>query len=135
MQEKTQLDANVKQLSLQLENRDHVQEDQHRALRSALLHLSRENKAPEDFGALVDTIEAVADKSAAHLKDIKDAIAAARADNAALETRVKSQGDEIYNLRERLGSEERQVFHLTRGAPSKSYRVCYLAVTAGLRTQ
>ena len=112
MQEKTQLDANVKQLSLQLENRDHVQEDQHRALRSALLHLSRENKAPEDFGALVDTIEAVAEKSAAHLKDIKDAIAAARADNAALEARVKSQGDEIYDLRERLGSEERQVFTL-----------------------
>ena len=100
------------QLSLRLEKLDKVKEDQQKALRSALLNLSHEDKAPDDFGALIVTIESVAEKSAAHEKDIQDALEAARADNVSLETRVKSQGDEIYDLRERLGREERQVFTL-----------------------
>ena len=109
---KTKLEADVKQFSQQLETKDQLHRDQHRALRSTLLHLSQEKSAPDGFGAMIDTIEAVAEKSANHLKDITDALGAARADNAALESRVKAQGDEIYDLRERLGSGERQVFAL-----------------------
>ena len=108
--EKAELNNKTDQLSLQLQNRDQAQLDHHRALRASLLHLSPDKSAPEDFSMMIETIETVAEKSATHLKDIQDALGTLRADKDYLETRVKSQGDEIYDLRERLGSEEREVF-------------------------
>ena len=112
-EENARINANVKDLSLQLQKFDQAQEDQHRVLRSALLHLSQDGNTPNDFGLLVDKIEAIAGKSATHLRDIESALETLRADNVALESRIKSQDDEIYNLRERLGGEERQVISLT----------------------
>ncbi|KAL2046358.1 hypothetical protein N7G274_001805 [Stereocaulon virgatum] len=100
------------QLSLRLAKLDNMKGDQYRALRSALSSLSREDKAPDDFSALVCMIESVAEKSAARLRDIQDALEAARADNVSLETRFKSQSDEIYDLSELLAREERQAFTL-----------------------
>lgn len=111
-QEKAELEAKAQQMSRRQQNHDHAQADHRRALRSALVHSSHDEEVPEDFTALVETVETVAEKSAAHLKDIKDALEALRADNASHEARAKSQGDEIVDLRERLGSEERTVFSL-----------------------
>ncbi len=111
-EERTRLNANADQLTSRLRNRDQMQVDQRRALRSALLHLSQDDIASEDFAELIEIVETVAEKSAAHLQNIKDALETARADNASLEARVKSQGDEIHDLRERVGSEERAVFSL-----------------------
>ena len=110
--ERATLDAVADQINAQLRNREQAQVDQHRALRSALLHLDRDESASEDYGALVETVEAVAEKSALHLQNIKDALETVRADNAALDNRIKTQEDEIYDLRERLGSEERAIFTL-----------------------
>ena len=111
-EENAELGEKTQQLSRRLQSHDHTEADHRRALRSALVHSSHDEEVPEDFTALVEVVETVAEKSAAHLKDIKDALKALRADNASLETRAKSQGDEIYELRERLGSEERAVFSL-----------------------
>ena len=111
-EESAELGAKAQQMSQRLQNLDHAQADHRRALRSALVHASYDEEVPEEFTALVETVETVAEKSAAYLKNIKDALEALRADNASLDTRVKSQGDEIYDLRERLGSEERVVFSL-----------------------
>ena len=111
-EENAEFGAKTQQMSRRLQNQDHAQADHRRALRSALVHSSHDGEVPEDFTALVETVETVAERSAAHLKDIKDALKALRADNVSLETRAKSQGDEIYDLRERLGSEERAVFSL-----------------------
>ena len=111
-EENAELGTKAQQLSRRLEKNDHAQADHRRALRSALVHSSHDEEIPEDFTALVEIVETVAEKSAAHLKDIKDALEALRADNASLEIRVKSQEDEIYDLRERVGSEERAVFSL-----------------------
>ena len=112
-EENARLNANVRDLSLQLRKCDQAKEDQHRVLRSAFVHLSQDDNAPNDFGLLVDKLEAIAGKSATYLKDIESALETLRADNVALESRIKSQDDENYNLRERLGSEERQVITLT----------------------
>ncbi len=112
-EENARLHANVKDLSLQLQKYDQAQEDQRRGLRSAHFHLSQDGNAPHDFGLLVDRIEAIAGKSATHLKDVEGALETLHADNVALESRIKSQNDEIYNLREQIGSEERQVISLT----------------------
>ena len=111
-EENAELGAKAQQMSWRLQSYDHAQADHRRALRSALVHSSHDEEVPEDFSTLVETVETVAEKSAAYLKDIKDALDALRADNASLETRAKSQGDEIYDLRERLGSEKRAVFSL-----------------------
>lgn len=111
-EENADLGAKAQQMSRRLQNHDHAQADHRRALRSALVHSSHDDEVPEDFTALVEIVETVAEKSASHLKDVKDALEALRTDNASLEIRVKSQEDEIYDLRERLGSEERDVFSL-----------------------
>lgn len=111
-EENTELGAKAQQMSRHLQNHDHAQADHRRALRLALVHSSHDEEIPEDFTALVETVEAVAEKSAAHFKNVKGALEALRADNASLEGRIKSQEDEIYDLRERLGSEERIVFSL-----------------------
>ncbi|CAF9927295.1 MAG: oligomeric, coiled-coil, peripheral membrane protein [Alectoria fallacina] len=111
-EENSELGARAQQMSRRLQSHEHAQADHRRALRSALVHSSHDEQVPENFTTLVEIVETVAEKAAAHLKDTKDALEALRADNASLETRVKSQGDEIYDLRERLGSEERAVFSL-----------------------
>ena len=111
-EENNELGARTQQMSRRLQIHDHAQADHRRALRSALVHSSHDKEIPEDFTALVETVETVAEKSAAHLKDIQDALEALRADSASLETRAKAQADEIYDLRERLGGEERAVISL-----------------------
>ena len=111
-EETVRLTLEVDRLNLHVRNNDQAQADHHRALRTALLHLSHDNDIPQDFGALTSAVEAIAEKSAAHLNAIKDSVDSLRADNAALDMRIKGQDDEIYDLRENLGSEERKVFSL-----------------------
>ena len=106
-EENAELGAKTQEMSHRLRNYDLVRADHRRALRSALVHSSYDEEVPEDFTTLVETVETVAEKSAAHLQNIKNALEALRADNASLESHTKSQGEEIYDLRERLGSEER----------------------------
>ena len=111
-EENAELGAKAQQMSRSLQNHDQAQADHRRALRSALVHSSHDEEISEDFTTLVETVEIVAEKAAAHLKDITNALETLRADNTSLEARAKSQEDEIYDLRERLGSEERAVFSL-----------------------
>lgn len=110
-EEKSQFQSQADERLGQLRVRDQALADHHRALRSTLLHVSTET-APEDFGMLVETVEAMVEKSAAHQKDLQAAIEGLKADNQALDVRVDSQRDELHDLRERLGSEERQVLSL-----------------------
>lgn len=109
-EENAELGGKVDQLSSQLDRHDQRQVEHHRALRTTLLQLSPDGNTPEDFGTLVEAVENIVEKSAAHLKDIQSALDTLREDNSALESRVKSQDDEVYDLRERLGGEEREVF-------------------------
>ena len=111
-EESAELDNKAQQMSRRLQNHEHAQAEHRRALRSALVHSSHDGEVPEDFTMLVETVETVAEKSAAYVKDIEDALEALRADNTTLESRIKIEGDEIYDLREHLGSEERAVFSL-----------------------
>ena len=119
-EEKFQIQAQANQHSTELRIRDQALIDHHRALRSTLLHVSKDAIAPEDFSALVEAVETVVERSAAHKKELQDALEALKADNAALDTRLSSQGDEIYDLRERLGSEERQVLSMREELEKKT---------------
>lgn len=108
----TDLNSKADDLLNAMQQNENAQVDHHRALRSTLLHLLPESTAPRDFSALVEAVELAAEKSAASLKQALDTVETLQADNAALEKRLKSQGDEIYDLREHLGCEERGAFSL-----------------------
>lgn len=111
-EERSVVDEKADQLLLRIEGQNRAQVDHQRALRTTLLHLSEDEKVPEDFGALTDKVESIAERSAAHLKGLKDALMTMHDDNDALDTRIKGQDEEVYNLRERLGGAEREVFSL-----------------------
>ena len=106
------LDEEVAGLSKRLQKRDMSAATNHRALRTVMFRLSKDSIAPEDLDSLVETIEELAKQSAAHLVEVERALEAVRADNAAMETRLSSHGDEIHDLREKLGAEEMEVFSL-----------------------
>jgi autophagy-related protein 11 len=110
-EERSTLYQKADQMSLQLGNQNQLQTDHHRSLRKTLLHLSQED-VPEDFAALVEKVESIAERSVAHLNDIKAALAAVHADNDALNTRIESQDKEVSGLRDRLAGEEREVLLL-----------------------
>lgn len=107
-----ELDEEVAELSTRLQKRDMSAATNHRALRTVMFRLSKDSIAPEDLDSLVETIEELAKQSAAHVVDLERVIGSLRADNAAQETRITSQGDEIHDLREQLGAEVMQVFSL-----------------------
>ncbi|KAL8822236.1 MAG: hypothetical protein Q9191_007024, partial [Dirinaria sp. TL-2023a] len=99
-------DEEIARLSLRLQKRDLSAATNHRALRSVMLRLSQDSVAPEDLDSLVETVEELAQQSAAHAAEVERALETARADTAALETRLTSQIEEASELKERLRSEE-----------------------------
>ena len=110
-EEKSLFQTQADEQLVQIRARDQALADHHRALRSTLLHLSEET-APEDFAMLVETVETMVEKSAAHQENLQAVLEDLKADNKALDVRINSQSGEIYDLRERLGSEERQILSL-----------------------
>lgn len=110
--EMSELSARATDLFSQIQIQQNTQAEQYRTLRAALLQLSKDESAPEDFGSLVDLIEISAEKSAGHLKQIQETLETTRAENVGLESRVKDYAEETNDLQERLGTEEIEVFSL-----------------------
>lgn len=101
----SELDSKHKDLVSHLNIRDQAQSEQHRGLRAALLQLSKDETAPQDFNSLVDLIEATAEKTASHLNHVRETLATTQAENLALEARAEERANEIDDLTERLGAE------------------------------
>ncbi|MCJ1466595.1 oligomeric, coiled-coil, peripheral membrane protein [Pseudocyphellaria aurata] len=120
--ENAEISAKANELFSQLQTRQNSQAEQYRTLRAALLQLSKDESAPEDFGALVDLIELSAEKSAGHLNHIEESLETTRAENLRLETRAKDYAEETNDLRERLGTEEIEVFSLRESLAEKRTR-------------
>ena len=118
----TKLQSEVNELKIEMQNHGESQLDQWRALRAVHLQLSKDETAPDGFDALIDAIETLAERSASHLREVRQALEAARADNAALETRTKEQGDEIFSLNDRLGHEEMEVYIAREGIADQKSR-------------
>lgn len=108
--EYAELDSKRKALASHLNSRDQAQSEHHRGLRAALLQLSKDEAAPEDFNSLVDLVEVTAEKSASYLSQVRETLAVVQAENLALEARAKERANEIDDLTERLGTEEIEVF-------------------------
>lgn len=110
--ENAELNNKLNDQSSQIQNRTDVQANHHRTLRAALLQLSRDESAPDDFGSLVDLIEATAERSASYLDQIKGSLEIGQAEKATLESRVTEYTQKLHNLQERLGAEQIEVFSL-----------------------
>lgn len=110
--ENAELNAKANDLLSQLQNRENTQVEQHRTLRAALLQLSKDESAPRDFDSLVELIEISAEKSAGHINNIQERLETTQAEKVRLESRVKDYAEETNDLRERLGTEEIEVFSL-----------------------
>lgn len=110
--ENAELNNKLNDLSTQIQNRTNVQANHHRILRAALLQLSRDESAPDDFGSLVDLVEATAERSASHLDTIKESLEIGQAEKAILESRMTEYTQKHHNLQERLGAEQIEVFSL-----------------------
>ncbi|KAL9100995.1 MAG: hypothetical protein Q9163_003700 [Psora crenata] len=108
----TELESTVHKITARLQNQEHAQAGQHRALRSSLLHLTHEVGAPEDFNVLVETMDRVAQQAANQQKQLQDALEIVQEENAKLQTRVKLQENDISGLRENLGSAEQMTVSL-----------------------
>lgn len=106
----SELESKHKDLASHLNIRDEAQSEHHRGLRAALLQLSKDEAAPQDFNSLVDVIEATAEKVARHLNQIRETLTTVEAENLALEARAKERANEVDDLTERLGAEEIEVF-------------------------
>ena len=110
--ENAELNNKLNDLSSQIQNRTDVQANQHRTLRAALLQLSREESAPDDFGSLVDLIEATAERSVSYLNQIKESLEIVQAEKSTLGSRVTEYTQKHHNLQERLGAGQIEVFSL-----------------------
>lgn len=110
--ENAEISAKANDLFSQLQTRQNTQAEQYRTLRAALLQLSKDESAPEDFGALVDLIELSVEKAAGDLKHIQESLETTQAENLRLESRAKDYAEQTNDLHERLGTEEIEVFSL-----------------------
>lgn len=109
LEAKTEVQQELAEWKLKMQFRDELQAEHMTALRAVHKQLTTDEPAPDGFNSLVETIEVLAERSASHLREVKQALDTARADNASLEAQSKRQSDEIYDLVERLGSEETAV--------------------------
>ena len=106
------LAVRVSELSTRLQNRDESQAEHQRALRAAHLQLATDDIAPDGYDNLVEAVEILAERSAGHLQELKQALDTVRTERAALEEHLKQQNDEVFGLKDRLGIEEMEVFSL-----------------------
>lgn len=106
------LDEEVANLSTRLQKRDLSAANNHRALRTVMLRLSPDSVAPEDLDSLVETVEELAKQSQEHLMEVEQALRTVRADNAAMEARMKNQSDAIHDLKGKVGTGEIEIFSL-----------------------
>lgn len=102
----SKLDSKHSDLVSELNFRDQAQSEHHQGLRAALLQLSKDEAAPQDFHSLVDIIEVTAEKIASQLNQIREALATAETENRALEARAKEQAHEMDELTQKLEAEE-----------------------------
>ncbi len=130
--ENAELDKKYRELASTLNNRDQAQSEHHRGLRAALLQLSKDEAAPEDFNSLVDLVEVAAEKFASNVNQVRETLAATQAENLALEERAKERADEIYELTERLGTEEIEVFSARENLAEQKTRCGALAAELDL---
>ena len=113
-QEKADLENKLSVLQSRIRDQDDVQKDYQRALQGSYLHLAGEEFESGRFDLLVKGIEALAEKSANHVNELKQALDTLRTDNASLESKRQLQDDEISSLKDHLAHGEQEVLSMRK---------------------
>ncbi|KAI9786640.1 MAG: oligomeric, coiled-coil, peripheral membrane protein [Geoglossum umbratile] len=127
--DKRALQDRVKRLELQSQLSQETQSDHVKALRAAHLQLSPKEVAPQDLAALVEGLEALAERSAYYCRDLENQLAIAHADIGALQTKVIGLEKEQLAAKDKLGSEEMESFTLREALSEVK------AITSALRSE
>ena len=127
--ENADLGVRSNELSTRLQGLDEAQKEHQRSLRATLLHLSNEKSAPVDFNALVEHVESIAERSAAHIVELNSSIAKIRAQNASLEERAASRDTKVHELEEKLGVEEMEGFTVRESLAERKMQYSLLQAT------
>ncbi|MCJ1357147.1 MAG: oligomeric, coiled-coil, peripheral membrane protein [Icmadophila ericetorum] len=109
---KTEVQQELAEWKLKMQFHDELQAEQMTTLRAAHKQLTSDEPAPDGFNSLIEHIEVLAERSASHLREIKQMLETSRSDNASLEAQSKKQTDEIYDLTDRLSLEETEISNL-----------------------
>lgn len=109
---KVSLDAKNSELKVILQKNATRQQDNLRALRTAHVHLSTNEAAPDDFNSLVEAVEILSERSTNYLSELKHTVESMRADSALSDARSQKQDQELAALGDRLAAEEMEVFSL-----------------------
>ena len=105
------LQSEHEEMKSTLQGLQEAQAYQTQTLRSAHQQLARNEDSPttpETFDRLIDAIEILSERSASHLAQVREALEAARAENASFEAESKKRQEEIMLMRERVDEEEKK---------------------------
>ena len=102
-------DVLVQNMRLEQEQRQEVESEQMQLLATAFNHLSPNEEAHSGFAALSSALEELSRRSAAHTKDLEEAVAFAKSENESLWSSNERQKNELATASERQSEIEDQV--------------------------
>lgn len=120
---KAQVDAEVNRLNFASKERDEAEVERVEKLMATHTHLSPDDAAPAGMTDLTAIIEEVARRSAAHAKDLEEAIAMARSENDSLRSTQETQRNELQEAERKqtdLEDEMSQVREQAAGEEAKA---------------
>ena len=122
----SELMMQIGELTTRMNGHNQAQAEHHKSLQTTLLHLSKDETAPEDFSSLVKLVESAVEKSAKHAARIKDAVERLQTENLALEIRAKERTDEVGDLAKRLNARDGEVSSARENLVEQNELICAL---------
>ncbi|KAG8626953.1 hypothetical protein KVT40_005898 [Elsinoe batatas] len=106
MAAKEEADVKVKRLQAWAEQQKQAEQENLAALSAVHMHLSPGTETPEKYTTLVVALEDLARRSAAHVKDLAEAIALAKSENESLLSQHQAQTAELSETRKKQSDAE-----------------------------
>lgn len=109
------------------EERYRTEKEQFAALTSAHAHLSPAIDPPEKYTSLVSALEDLARKSAAHVRDLAEAVAVAKSENESLKSQCETQSAHAMEKENQQAKLEQELVRLRTESAAESAKASSLA--------
>ncbi|KAF4550972.1 putative autophagy-related protein 11 [Elsinoe fawcettii] len=103
---KEEADVKIRRLQGQVENQKQLEQENMAALSAVHMHLSPGTETPEKYTPLVSALEDLARRSAAHVKDLAEAVALAKSENESLLSQHQAQTTELTEMMKKQSDAE-----------------------------
>lgn len=124
--QKAELMTQTEELTSRMNVRNQAEAEHYKSLQTTLLHVSKDETAPEDFSSLVKLVESVVGMSTKHAAQIKDAVDRLQTENLGLEIRAKERTDELDDLAKRLKARDAEVSSAREKIEEQNELICAL---------